>query len=32
MSNPEDLDILMDEYSDLFGSDDDDFDFTEEGE
>ena len=32
MSNPEDLDTLMDEYSDLFGSDDDDFDFTEEGE
>lgn len=32
MSNPEDLDKLMDEYSDLFGSDDDDFDFTEEGE
>ena len=25
MSNPEDLDTLMDEYSDLFGSDDDDF-------
>lgn len=32
MSNPEELDTLMDEYSDLFGSDDDDFDFTEEGE
>ena len=32
MSNPEDLDTLMDEYSDLFGSDEDDFDFTEEGE
>lgn len=32
MSNPEDLDTLMAEYSDLFGSDDDDFDFTEEGE
>lgn len=32
MSNPEYLDTLMDEYSDLFGSDDDDFDFTEEGE
>lgn len=32
MSNPEDLDTLMDEYSDLFGSDDDDFDFIEEGE
>ena len=28
MSNPEDLDTLMDEYSDLFGSDDDDFDFS----
>lgn len=32
MSNPEDLDTLMGEYSDLFDSDDDDFDFTEEGE
>jgi len=32
MSNPEDLDTLMDEYSDLFDSDDDDFDFTEDGE
>lgn len=32
MSNPEDLDTLMSEYSDLFDSDDDDFDFTEEGE
>lgn len=32
MSNPEELDVLMDEYSDLFDDDDDDMDFTEEGE
>lgn len=32
MNNPEELDALMDEYSDLFDDDDDDMDFTEEGE